>query len=60
MNLDHDFFQVSKLGEDQKKKIFTKNGRFYPRIQVETKKLLQTSSSAQMHTRVKLLGGMQM
>ena len=25
MNLDHDFFQVSKLSEDQKK-VFTKNG----------------------------------
>ena len=32
---------------------------FFPRIQVKTKKLLQTSSSAQMQTRVKLLGGMQ-
>ena len=30
---------------------------FFPQIQVKTKKLLQRSSSAQMHTRVKLLGG---
>ena len=52
MNLDHDFFQVSKLSEDQKKKIFTKNGTLFSRIQVET--------CAQMHTRVKLLEGMQM
>ena len=38
MNLDHDFFQVSKLSED-KKKVFTKNGtHFFPRIQVKTKK----------------------
>ena len=71
MNLDHDFVQVSKLNEDQKK-IFTKNGtlfspnsgedqkkrsspemeQFFPRIQVDT--------YAQMHTKVKLLGGMQM
>ena len=69
MNLDHDFGQVSKLSEDQKK-VFTKtpklfspnssedqeNKGFYqkwntifPRIQVDT--------YAQMHTRVKLLGG---
>ena len=32
---------------------------FFPRMQVKTKKLLQTSS-AQMQTRVKLLGDMQM
>ena len=25
MNLDYDFVQVSKLSEDQKKKVFTKN-----------------------------------
>ena len=29
MNLDHDFVQVSKLSEDQKKKIFTKNGTLF-------------------------------
>ena len=97
MNLNHDFVQVSKLNEDQKKKkslqkwknfftqiqvktkkkIFIKNGTlfspnsgvdqktkkrsppnmerfftFFPRIQVDT--------YAQIHTRVKLLGGMQM
>ena len=28
MNLDHDFFQVSKLSEDQKK-VFTKNGTLF-------------------------------
>ena len=32
---------------------------FFPWIQVKTKKLLQTSFSAQMQARVKLLGGMQ-
>ena len=73
MNLDHDFFQVSKLSEDQKKKsspnmeqvknkrkkvfptngtLFSPNSSFFPQFQVET--------CAQMHTRVKLLEGMQM
>ena len=46
MNLDHDFFQVSKLSEDQKME------HFFPRFQVKT--------FAQMHTRFKLLGGMLM
>ena len=32
MNLDHDFFQVSKLSEDKKIE------HFFPRIQVKTKK----------------------
>ena len=52
MNLDHDFFQISKLKWRPKKK-----ESFFPGIQVKTKKLIQTSSSAQMQTRVKLLGG---
>ena len=66
MNLDHDFFQVSKLsedqkmehflspnsGEDQKKRSSPEIEHFFPRIQGET--------CAQMHTRVKLLEGMQM
>ena len=52
MNLDLDFFQVSKLSEDQKK-IFTRNGTlFFPEFKY--------THSAQMHTRVKLLEGMQM
>ena len=29
MSLDHDFVQVSKLREDQKKKLFTKNGTLF-------------------------------
>ena len=37
MNLDHDFVQVSKLSEDQKK-VFIKNGAFFPQIQVKTTK----------------------
>ena len=53
MNLDHDFVQISKLlREDQKKKFFSEMEHFFPRIQVAT--------YAQMPTRVKLLGGMQM
>ena len=52
MNLDHDSFQVSKLSEDQKKRSLSKMEHFFPGIQVET--------CAQMHTRVKLLEGMQM
>ena len=38
MNLDHDFVQVSKLSEDQKKKVVTKNEHFFPQIQMKTKK----------------------
>ena len=67
MNLDHHFFQVSKLSEDQKmehffpkfkwrpikKKVFTKNETlYYPPIQMEI--------CARMHIRVKLLEKMQM
>ena len=49
MNLDHNFFQVSKLNEEQKKGPHQKWNTCFPRNQVET--------CAQMHTRVKLLGG---
>ena len=35
MNLDHDFVQVWKFSEDQKKK---ENGTLFPQIQVKTKK----------------------
>ena len=80
MDLDHDFFQVSKLSEDQflgerikrrpkkknfspnsgedhkkkqkKKKVFTKNGTFFSRIQVET--------CTRMHTGIKLLERLRM
>ena len=39
MNLDHDFFQVSKLSEDQKRKRSSpKMELFFPQIQVKTKK----------------------
>ena len=40
MNLDKEFFQVSKLSEDQKKKkkgLHQKWNTFFPRIQVKTK-----------------------
>ena len=56
MSLDQDFFQMSKLSEDQNKKTKKSSSlymeHFFPRIQVQT--------YAQMHTRVKLLEGMQM
>ena len=52
MNLDHDFFQVSKLSEDKKKGLHQKKKNFVPQILVET--------CAQMHTKVKFIGGMQM
>ena len=48
MNLDHDFFHMSKLIEDQKKGLHQKRNTFIPRIQMKT--------CAQMQTRVKLLG----
>ena len=50
MNLDHNFFQVSKLSEDQKKGLHQNWKTFSPRILMKT--------SARMQTRVKLLGGM--
>ena len=59
MNLDHHFFRESELSEDQKKRSSPKIEDFFPRIQVKTKKLIQTSSSAQMHIKIKLLEGMQ-
>ena len=49
MNLDQDFFQASKLSEDQKKKSSPEMEHFF-----------QVVTCAQMHTRVKLLEGMQM
>ena len=39
-------------GEDKNKTVFTKNGTLFPRIEGET--------CAQVQTRAKLLGGMQM
>ena len=38
MNLDHDFFQVSKLSEDQKKGSLPKIEELFPQIQVKNKK----------------------
>ena len=49
MNLDHDFFQMSNLSEEQKKGLHQKWNTCFPQIQVET--------CAQKHARVKLLGG---
>ena len=52
MNLDHNFFQVRKLSEEQKRRSSPKILHFFPKNQVET--------CAQTHTRVKVLEGMQM
>ena len=57
MNLNHDLFQVSKLSKNQKKALHQKLKSFFPRNYVKTEKQVQTSSSAQMQTTVKLLGG---
>ena len=74
MNLDQDFFQVSKLSEDQKKGLHQKwNTTFFSLNSSEDQKKkrfslemehfflrIQVQTCAQMHTRVKLLEGMQM
>ena len=73
MNLDHDFVQVSKLSENQKKSSSPKMEHFFPQIQLgeDQKKDLhqrwntffpriQVDTYAEVHTRVRLLGGMQM
>ena len=72
MNLDHDFFQVSKLAEDQKKGLHENFKEFFfPNSNEDQKKDLQqnfrsfssNSSDADqiqvihVQTRVKLLGG---
>ena len=74
INLDHNFVQVSKLNDDQKKKkVFSKTGTlFLPNSGEDQKKKrssptgdyffprIQEDIHARMHTRVKLLGEMQM
>ena len=76
MSLDQDFFQMSKLSEDQKTKERSSIDmeHFFPRIQVKTKNQkkglhqkwntyfprIQVQTCAQMHIRVKLLEEMQM
>ena len=69
MNLDHDFVQMSKLNEDQKKKVFTKDGRLffpnsseYQRSDADQSQIIGGDADAD-HTQiiggytVKLLGG---
>ena len=51
MKLDQDFFQVSKLSEDQINRSSPEMEHFFPQIQVQT--------CAQMYFGVKLLEGMQ-
>ena len=70
MNFDHNFFQVSKLNEDQKKRSSPKMEHFFPRIQVKTKKKvftkegtlfpqIQVETCAQMHSahQSQIIGG---
>ena len=72
MNLDHDFVQVSKLSEDQKRKVFNKTETLFPPNSGEDQKKkkkelhqkwntffsrIQVDTYAHMHTSVKLLGG---
>ena len=38
MNLDHDFFQVNKLSEDQKKTLHQKSKSFFPEFKWRPKK----------------------
>ena len=47
MNFDHDFVQVRKLSEDQKKKCFHSSPteeHFFPQIQVKAKKKVFTKN----------------
>ena len=71
MNLDHDFLQMRKLSEDEKKKVFTKNGTiFFSRIQVKQKKVFtkdgtffSPNSSEDLRSdahQCQIIGGMQM
>ena len=66
MNLDHDFVQVSKLSEDYKKKIFTKNGTLFssefkwtPTLRCTPESLNYWGDADVHHTVLKLLGGIQ-
>ena len=72
MNLDHDFFQVSKSSEDEKKSSSLKVERFFQNSDEDQKKeksspkmehffpRIQVETCAQMHTGVKFLEGMHM
>ena len=62
MNFDQDFFQVSKLSEDQKKRSSPEMEHFFPPNSGEDQKKnwIKVQTCAQMHTWVKLLEGMQM
>ena len=60
MYLDHDFFRISKLSEDQKEKSSPKIEEFFSPISSKDQKKVQRPSSAQIQTIIKLLGGMRM
>ena len=64
MNLDHDFFQLSKLSEDQKIRSSPKMEHFFSQVQVKTKKKsspklehffsrILVETCAQMHTQAR-------
>ena len=59
MKLDHDFYHVSKLSEDQRKRSSPKIEQFFLNLS-ELQKKVQTSSSALVQTIGQLLGEMQM
>ena len=57
MNLDHHFFQMSKLSEEQKKRSSPKMEHFFPRIQVKTKKKVFTKNGTRCVTKNSQWGG---
>ena len=48
MNLDHDFVQVSKLSEDQKRKVFNKTETLFPPNSGEDQKKKKEKTSPKM------------
>ena len=59
MNLEHDFFQVSKLSEDQKKRSSQKMENFFPEFKWKSALRVKLLEGLQMKTIFKLLGGIQ-
>ena len=57
MNLDHHFFQVTKLSEEQKKGFHQKWKTFFPRIQLKTKKKVFTKNETRRVARNLQWGG---
>ena len=57
MNLDHHFFQVNILSEEQKKKVFTKNGTLFSPNLGEDKKKVFTKNGTRRVARHSQWGG---